>query len=115
MFTNIHHKPIKRFGMDGIIVDDSAIGRLRIECGKLVVEEMKELGYVPRLDIDIDFTISYNHIKEYFEFTLSVYGSYIGRKRAKWIAGIDGTEAIPIQRNRSSVSSLEQESKLNQN
>ena len=115
MFTNIHHKPIKRFGMEGIIVDDSAIGRLRIECGKLVIEEMKDLGYVPRLDIDPDFTISYNHIKEYFEFTLSVYGSYIGRKRARWTVGIDGTEVIATQQSRSSVSLLEQESPLNQN
>lgn len=101
--------------MDGIIVDDASIGRLRIECGKLVIEEMKELGYVPRLDIDPDFTIRYNHIKEYFEFTLSVYGSYIGRKRAKWTVGIDGTEVIAIQQSKSSEYLLEQESRLSQN
>lgn len=101
--------------MDGIIVDDSAIGRLRIECGKLVIQEMKDLGYVPRLDIDPDFTISYNHIKEYFEFTLSVYGSYIGRKRAQWTVGIDGTEVIATHQSKSSEYLLEQESRLNQN
>lgn len=101
--------------MDGIIVDDSAIGRLRIECAKLVVEEMKELGYVPRIDIDTDFTISYNHITEYFEFTLSVYGSYIGRKRAQWIAGIDGTRVIATPKSKSKEFSLDQASQLNQN
>ena len=101
--------------MNGIIVDDAAIGRLRVECGKLVIQEMKDLGYVPRLDIDPDFTISYNYIKEYFEFTLSVYGSYIGRKRAKWTVGIDGTEVIAIHQSKSSEYLLEQESRLNQN
>jgi hypothetical protein len=114
MFSNIHHKPIKKFGMDGIIVDDASIGRLRIECSKLVTEEMKVMGYVPRLDIDPDFTIRYNHIKEYFEFTLSVYGSYIGRKRAQWTIGIDGTEVIAIQPSKSKESSQGQESQLNQ-
>ena len=114
MFKNIHHKPIRKFGMDGIIIDDAAIGRLRIECGKLVTEEMKAMGYAPRLDIDPDFTIRYNHIKEYFEFTLSVYGSYIGRKRAEWTIGIDGTEVIAIQPNKSKESLSDQESTLNQ-
>ena len=113
--ANLHHKPIKRFGIDGIIHDDSAIARLKIEYIRLVLLEMRLSGHVPRLDIDPDFTISYNHIKEYFEFTLSVYGSYIGRKRARWTVGIDGTEVIAIQQSKSSVFLLEQESQLNQN
>ena len=54
---NIHHRPIKRFGIDGIINDESSIVRLRTEYSKLLDSEMRLSGYVPRLDINEDFTI----------------------------------------------------------
>ena len=92
-----HHKPIKRFGLDGIIIDDSAIYRLQQEYTKLLVSEMRLSGYAPRLDIDPHFTLSYNEQKNYFEFTLSVYGIYIGRKKTEWILGIDGTKPVYTQ------------------
>lgn len=114
MFSNIHHKTIKRFSLDGSIHDDAAIGRLRAEYVRLLNVEMKIMGYVPRLDIDPDFTIRYNHKKEYFEFKLSVYGSYVGKKKAQWTIGIDGTELIATQPNKSKEPSLDQESRLNQ-
>jgi hypothetical protein len=91
------HKPIKRFGLDGIINDDSAIYRLQQEYIRLLVSEMRISGYAPRFDIDPQFTLSYNENKNYFEFKLSVYGIYIGRKKAEWILGIDGTKPVYTQ------------------
>jgi hypothetical protein len=114
MFSNVHHKTIKRFSLDGSIHDDAAIGRLKLEYIRLINTEMKIMGYVPRLDIDPDFTIRYNHNKQLFEFNLSIYGSYVGKKRAQWTIGIDGTELIAIQPNKSNASSLAQESQSNQ-
>ncbi len=91
------HKPIKRFGLDGIINDDSAIYRLQQEYIRLLVSEMRLSGYAPRFDIDPQFTLSYNEHKNYFEFTLSVYGIYIGRKKSEWILGIDETKPVYTQ------------------
>jgi hypothetical protein len=91
------HKAIKRFGLDGIIVDDSAIYRLQQEYIRLLVSEMRLSGYAPRFDINPEFTLSYNEEKNYFEFVLSVYGIYIGRKKVEWILGIDGTRPIYTQ------------------
>ena len=99
--ANYHHKPIKKFSLDGIIHDESAIYRLKNEYIRLLTTEMRLAGYVPRLDIDIDFTIDYNEIKQYFEFELSLYGTFTGRKQSEWIQGIDGTKAILIQKNKS--------------
>jgi hypothetical protein len=111
---NIYHRPIKNFTFDGIIKNDAAIGRLRLELVRLKTLEMCELGYVPRLDIDPDFTLSYNDIKQNFTFNLSIYGSYIGRKKSKWISGIDGTKLVPIVKNKSNELSQDQESQSNQ-
>lgn len=55
---------------------------------------MRLSGYVPRLDIDIDFTIDYNENKKYFEFEISIHGVYTGRRQSEWIEGIDGSKAI---------------------
>ncbi|CAB4242212.1 hypothetical protein UFOVP222_54 [uncultured Caudovirales phage] len=111
---NLHHKPIKTFILDGIIKNDSAIGRLRYEFIDMKIEEMREIGYVPRLDINPNFTIQYNVEKDYFEFKLTVYGTHIGKRRAKWISGVDGTTLIPILRNKSKELSQDQESPSNQ-
>jgi hypothetical protein len=106
--ANLHHKTIKRFRLDGNIYDDSAIARLKGEYVRLLVSEMRILGYVPRFDIDPDFTIRYNKKAEIFEFKLSIYGVYVGKKKANWIVGIDGTKVIFTQESKSKESLREQ-------
>ena len=96
-----HHKSIKRFCLDGIIHDDSMIGRLKEEYVRLLISEMKLSGYVPRIDLDPDFTIRYNEIKNFFEFELSIHAVYTGKRKSEWIAGIDGTNPILIPQNKS--------------
>jgi hypothetical protein len=111
--VNIHHKPVKHFFLDGKIHDDAAIGRLKIEYIRLVTAEMRLSGYVPRIDIDPDFTIEFNSTTEYFTFKLSMYGTYVGRRKSEWITGIDGTVAYTRQ-NKSNESLQGQESASNQ-
>jgi len=111
---NMHHKPIKKYYLDGIINDEASIGRLKQEYIRLITSEMRLGGYVPRLDIDADFTIQYNHKKQYFEFQLSMYGTYTGRTKSEWISGIDGTKMVPTLKNKSNELSQDQESQSNQ-
>ena len=106
--ANYHHKPIKKFNLSGVIYDESAIGRLRQEYTRLIESEMRLSGYVPRLDIDIDFTIDYNEKKKYFEFEITVHGIHTGRKQSEWIAGIDGSRVIYTQKSKSKEFSQEQ-------
>lgn len=106
--SSYHHRPIKKFQVDGLIHDDSAITRLRQEYDRLLTSEMRFAGYVPRLDIMQDFTIQYNHDKQYFEFILSMYGVFVGKKKSEWIIGLDGTTAIYTHQNKSIEYSREQ-------
>jgi len=112
--SNLHHKSIKKFSISGEIHDDSAIARLRIEYLKMLRQEMKDAGFAIRLDIDPDFTIKYNKSKETFTFKISIYGSYVGKKKIECVVGIDGTTVIYTQPSRSSESLLDRESTLNQ-
>ena len=103
-----HHKPIKRFYLDGEIHDESLTPRLKTEYVKLLMLEMKLCGYVPRLDLDPDFTIEYNIHKQNFTFKLSVHGVYVGKRKSEWIIGIDGTQAIHTAPNKLSESLRDQ-------
>lgn len=97
---NLHHKPIKRFNLEGDILDEAFTPRLKTEYIKLLLLEMRLSGYVPRIDIDPDFTIEYNNTIEIFTFKLSLHGVYVGKKKSEWIIGIDGTQVISTAQNK---------------
>tara|TARA_R110000868_G_scaffold235185_1_gene488895 strand:+ start:23 stop:349 length:327 start_codon:yes stop_codon:yes gene_type:complete len=101
---SIHHKPIKLYNLEGNIYDDSILWRLRIEYADLLIAEMRFAGYVPRLDIDEDFTIEYNENIKGFKFKLSMYGIHVGKRKSEWIFGVDGTLVIPMHQSKSNES-----------
>jgi len=111
--ASVHHKPIKRFNLSGVIHDESALGRLKLEYIRLLVSEMKLTGYVQRFDIEVDFTVDYNSKKKYFEFEITVHGIYVGRKQSEWIDGIDGHKVIYTPPNKLKESSRAQALKSN--
>lgn len=109
---NFMHKRIKRFELTGQILDDVFIPRMKDEYIRLLKQTMKDSGYVIRFDIEPDWTISYTG--NYYEFILSVYGSYIGKRNAACIDGLDKNRPIYSPQNKSGESSADQESALNQ-
>ena len=106
-----HHKKIKPFSLDGQINDDAALPRLKTEYINLLISQMRLSGYVPVIDIEPDFTIQYNEYKKYFEFKLTVYAIYVGKRKAEWIQGIDKYRPIYTQQNKLSEYSTDQASK----
>ena len=109
---NFMHKRIKRFELQGQIHDDSFIYSMKEKYIRLLSESMRDEGYVQRLDIDPDWSLSYTG--NYYEFTLSVYGSYIGKKNAVCIESLDKNRPIFTPKSKSDESSTAQESALNQ-
>ena len=112
--ANFHHRAIKKFYLDGVIGDESDSFRLKIEYVRLIISKMRAEGYVPRLDINPDFTIDYNEKEQNFNFALSIYGVKVGKRDIEWILGIDEFKAVPILKNRLSEYLLGQELPLNQ-
>ena len=97
------HKSIKKFDLEGEIYDDSQIIRLKEQYIFMLESAMRNNGYVPRYDIDTDFTLSYNG--KAFKFRLSVYGVHVGKDKAKCIAGIDKSNPIMLPTTQKSKSS----------
>ena len=80
-----HHKSIKRFWMDGVLYDEAHTDRLKQEYLALLVLQMKSEGYVVRADIDPDWTMEYIGSRKGFKFKLSVYGCYVGKRKAQQV------------------------------
>jgi len=91
------NKKLKSFGMHGQIHDDAAIPRLRIEYQRLIETDMREQGYVPILDLDVQFSLSYDEQNDLYEFDIVVYGVYVGKKKAHLYEGFSGQSLIPKQ------------------
>lgn len=84
----MHHKNIKRFGLDGSIGDDKDFIKSRESFTHMILEEMRDSGYVPVLDLGPLWSTSWNG--ESFDFVLSLYGVHVGMRKAREIEGYDG-------------------------
>lgn len=91
------NKKLKSFGMQGQIHDDASIPRLRIEYQRLIESDMREQGYVPILDLDVQFSLLYDEPNDLYEFDIVVYGVYVGKKKAHLYEGFSGQSLIPKQ------------------
>ena len=94
MTDYIGHKKINRFEFNGSIHDECDIPRMKAQYESLLQDYMRSKGYLRNLDLDPVFTIEYNG--KNFNFIISVYGSYVGKAKAKCYQGIIGTKLIPM-------------------
>jgi hypothetical protein len=78
--------------MSGVIKDDAAFIRVREMYEKLTLDDMRSKGYVPVLDLESQFSIKYNEVKDNYSFYLEMFGVYVGKKKALEIEGFSGQQ-----------------------
>ena len=81
------HSNVKRFQVEGVILDDADFPRLRAQFEDMLVKEMRGGGYVPVLDLGPYFSTEYRQDSNY-DFTITAYGIYVGRRKSWEIHGI---------------------------
>lgn len=81
--------------MQGQIHDDSAIPRLRKQYEHMIEDDMRTQGYVPILDLDIQFSLDYDEINDIYNFDIVLYGIYVGKKKSYLYEGFSGQTLIP--------------------
>lgn len=82
------HKNIRRFTYEGVIADDSYIASTRTNYENTMVQEMKDCGYTPIIDLGTDWSTLYFPSEDVYEFKLTGYGIYVGRVKACRTYGI---------------------------
>lgn len=86
------HESIKRFPLKGVIKYEY-LSRVRDTLERTVEDQMREQGYVPVLDMDVQLTQKMDESGN-FTVEMSVYGAYVGDK-AWQVAGLMNGKPIP--------------------
>lgn len=88
-------RKIHNFTQSGEIGDDSKIIRTRENLERLMVQQMRDKGYVPVLDMAPQFNLTYIEAKNTYGFLLTMFGVYVGKSKAHKLEGFTGHEFIP--------------------
>jgi hypothetical protein len=75
--------------MDGTIADDSMFTTTKTYYFKLLLDSMREQGYVPVLEMGPYFATEFNEEKKHYKFVVTAYGVFVGERKAWRIEGID--------------------------
>lgn len=90
-------RKIKTFSLDGEAVDQEAIIRLRPQLESYVIDDMRGKGYVPALDVTPELFWEYDQDSNTFKYLVVVYGSFIGRRKAKEVFGLLGNHEFMFE------------------
>ena len=80
------HQNIKRFQIAVEFLDDSDMIRIKKQYDNLLIEQMRESGYIKVLDIDPAFSVEFDG--QTWKFLMTIHGVYVGKKKAWQLEGI---------------------------
>ena len=100
----MNHKQIKRFQIQVNFKDDSDMIRVRAQYENLLMQDMRSKGYARVLDIDTNFSVEFSG--ETWVFLMTLYGVYIGKKKAWLSEGITQGKLIPRNMHQTTSSQL---------
>lgn len=75
------HRPLHKYTHSGMIRDDSDFIRLRAEQERLISQMKREEGYL--LVNDMQTHWSTKRVDKHYEFTLTMFFVYVGKKKAQ--------------------------------
>lgn len=75
--------------MEGTLADDSLFLTTKTYYFKLILDSMRERGYVPVLEMGPYFATEFNEDKKNYNFVVTAYGVFVGERKAWHIEGID--------------------------
>lgn len=88
-------RKIHNFTVTGTIGDDSQFIKARELYERTLVQQMRDKGYIPVLDMSPQFSITYIEKKNQYGFLLVMFGVYVGKSKAYKYEGFSGQEFIP--------------------
>ena len=96
------HQRIQRFQVRAQFNSDADIIRVRAQYESLLIQEMRDKGFVRVLEIDPNFSVSYD--QDVWSFILTMHSVYVGKKKAWQSEGISQGKLIPRDIHRHTLS-----------
>lgn len=91
------HQDIKRFTEEGFLRDDCDIIRLKYELTKALEEIMRSQGFIPHLDLNVEWSTEYLEKDKCYGFKISWYGIEVGVERSWSEIGFSDGKTFPIR------------------
>lgn len=88
-------RKIHNFTITGTIGDDAHFIKARENYERLMVQQMRDKGYVPVLDMNPQFNLSYIESKNQYGFVLTMFGVYVGTRKSQKYEGFSDNKFIP--------------------
>lgn len=88
---------IHQISIDGEFLSDAHMSKTRKQYEKLLLDEARDNGYVPVLDLDTNWSPAYDSPEDRWYFSLTMYIMYVGKKKAYEYEGFTNNCLIPIQ------------------
>lgn len=88
------HDEIIRYSLEGTMTEINIVEQ-RERLIHTLENQMRDEGAVPVLDLDPQFTLDYEPESETYNFSLTVYGSYVGGNNSWQTAGVTSGTVVP--------------------
>lgn len=89
----MNHRPIKRFQVRVDFRDDSDMPRIKYQYECMLTHDMRNKGYLRVIDLDTNFSVEFTG--ETWAFLMTLYGVYVGKRRARQSEAITQGKIIP--------------------
>lgn len=83
---------IKEIVLTGTYKDDKDILKIKDQYQSLLEDKMRAAGRVPVLNINPLWRTSWDNDKEHYDFEITMFGVYIGKRKAQEVIGWDSLE-----------------------
>jgi hypothetical protein len=93
--SKLKHRRIKKYGLSGVLGDDSLIPKIRADSERLLEEDARAMGYIPVLDLDTLWSTQYNPVNGSWSYSSVLYCIYVGKRKAKEWEGWQAGKLIP--------------------
>jgi hypothetical protein len=88
-------RKIHNFTITGTIGDDAHFIKARENYERIIVQQMRDKGYVPVLDMNPQFSLSYIEQKNQYGFILIMFGVFVGKAKSFQYEGFSDQKFIP--------------------
>lgn len=88
-------RKIHNFTITGTIGDDSHFIKARENYERIIIQQMRDKGYVPVLDMAPQFNLRYVESKNHYGFVLTLFGIFVGKSKALKYEGFSDQKFIP--------------------
>lgn len=96
----MYNRHIKKFSIEGVIGNETTWSQTRWHVERSLEDIVRAKGYLPVRDIDTGFFIQYDPVKDFYKVEITMYGIYVGKRKASEWDGYLMGKLLPMDKSK---------------